>query len=186
MSKLSGKAVCQTLSDGDCVVLICTYVIDSHILSLLCECVCLCVHLCVKAQRVDQQCAVIYICPLPSPPLPSPLLPSPLLPTPPLPSPPLPSPPLPSPPHPSLLQGRVVSTIKHAGISAESVGMQTASISSDTVAIRDRKDERGTYVRTCICITLVHTTHKQPVYVWYMHACAHTQTSHLLLFTLHY
>ena len=127
----------------------------------MCTYVCVCVCVCVKAQKVDQQCAAPYICPLPL--LPSPLLPSPLLPS----------------PHPSLLQGRVVSTIKHAGISAESIGMQTASISSDTVAIRDRKDERGmficTYVRMYIH-TYVHrwcTQHTSNLFMsgTYVYAC---------------
>ena len=36
--------------------------------------------------------------------------------------------------------------IKHASVIPEALNTQNVSISNDTVAIRDRKDERGTYV----------------------------------------
>ena len=49
--------------------------------------------------------------------------------------------------------------IKHASVIPEALNTQNVSISNDTVAIRDRKDERGTYVcmgiRTCICECIV-------------------------------
>jgi intraflagellar transport protein 80 len=43
-------------------------------------------------------------------------------------------------------EGRQVSVIKHASVIPEALNTQNVSISNDTVAIRDRKDERGTYV----------------------------------------
>lgn len=52
--------------------------------------------------------------------------------------------PLPPPLHVGVyVQGRVVSNIKSAGLQLSSLNPQAVAISPDTVAIRERKDEKG-------------------------------------------
>ena len=42
-----------------------------------------------------------------------------------------------------LVQGRVVSVVKYPGMHADSLNSQTVSVCCDTVAIRDKKEEKG-------------------------------------------
>ena len=41
--------------------------------------------------------------------------------------------------------GRLVCTPRHQGMKADTINMQTISISNDTVAIRDKTDEKGLF-----------------------------------------
>lgn len=52
----------------------------------------------------------------------------------------------------SLTQGRVVSNIKSTGLS--SMNPQTIALSVDTVAIRERKDEKSQYCHTILAYYL--------------------------------
>ena len=50
----------------------------------------------------------------------------------------------------SLLQGRLTCVPKYQGLRTDILNEQTCTLSNDTIAIKDRKDEKGTLQRECI------------------------------------
>ena len=47
-----------------------------------------------------------------------------------------------------VFQGRLICVPKYQGLRTDILNEQTCTISNDTLAIRDRKDEKGTNQRT--------------------------------------
>ena len=60
-------------------------------------------------------------------------------------------------------QGRLVSVLKYPGMHADSLNTQTVSVCSDTVAIRDKKEERGQLAKSTTYM------HQYSVFVYHRH-----------------